>query len=60
MVSPGNAEELAVAVMKLLSLSEEDKKQASKRNRELVEPKFSTTAWVDRVVKVYEKALKNR
>jgi len=57
-VSPGNVGELAEAIVKLLSLNDEDRKAAARRNREFVEAEFSVAQWVDRVVEVYEKALR--
>lgn len=57
MVSPGDASGLAKALMKLLSLTEEDRKQVARKNRALVESRFSIPAWVSRVVDVYQKAL---
>ena len=58
MVPPGDAGRLAEAVIRLLSLSDDDKKLAAKRNRELVEAEFSIPGWVDGVIEVYNKALK--
>ena len=57
-VPPNNAKELAQAIIDLLSLSEEDRKLVSSKNRELVESRFSIEAWVDEVIRVYEKALR--
>ena len=57
MVPPNNASELAQAILDLLSLNEEDRKLVARKNRELVESRFSIDAWVDDVIKVYEKAL---
>jgi glycosyltransferase involved in cell wall biosynthesis len=57
MVSPGDASGLAKALMKLLSLTEEDRKQVARKNRALVESRFSIPAWVSRVVDVHQKAL---
>ena len=57
MVPPNNASELAQAILDLLSLNEEDRKLVARKNRELVESRFSIDAWIDQVIKVYEKAL---
>jgi len=57
-VPPNNAKELAEAIINLLSLNEEDKKLIAKKNRELIENRFSLRAWVDKMVVVYEKALR--
>ena len=57
MVPPNNASELAQAIVDLLSLSEEDRNLVARKNRELVESRFSIEAWIDQVIKVYEKAL---
>jgi glycosyltransferase involved in cell wall biosynthesis len=57
-VPPNNASELAQAIVDLLSLSEEDRKLVARKNRELMESRFSIDAWVDEVIKVYEKALR--
>lgn len=58
MVPPNNASELAQAILDLLSLNEEDRKLVARKNRELVESRFSIEAWIDQVIKVYEKALR--
>ncbi len=58
-VAPNNAKELAEAILELLSLNDEDKRLVARKNRELIENRFSIPGWVDKVVEVYEKALKN-
>lgn len=58
-VAPNNPKELAEALLELLSLDDEDKRLVAKKNRELIENRFSMPGWVDKVVEVYEKALKN-
>ena len=57
-VSPNNVTELAQAIINLLSLDEEDKRLIAKKNRELMETKFSIPAWADKVIQVYNKTLK--
>ena len=58
-VAPNNTKELTEAILALLSLNDEDKRLAARKNRELIESRFSIPGWVDKVVEVYEKALKN-
>lgn len=48
---------LSDAVVKMLLLTEEDKKQICIENRELVENRFSLHVWVDKMIDVYEKVL---
>lgn len=57
-VPVGNAERLAEAVIAMLSLTEEEKKQIAKENRGLVEQNFSISVWVDKMLKAYNEALK--
>ena len=57
-VPPNNVTELAQAIVTLLSLNEGDKKLIARKNRELIEARFSISAWVSKVVEVYEKALR--
>jgi len=59
-VEPGDAVGLAEAIIKMLSLDEKDIELVAGKNRELVETGFSISAWVDKVVGVYNKALSNR
>jgi glycosyltransferase involved in cell wall biosynthesis len=58
MVPPGDVGRLAKGIIRLLLLSDDDKNLAAKRNLELVEAEFSIPEWVDKVIEVYEKALK--
>jgi len=61
MVPPGDAGEFTEAMIKLLSLKDEDKRLIARRNRQLIETRFSISAWADKMIEVYEKALrKNR
>lgn len=53
----GDAQKLAEAVIAMLSLTEEDKRQIAKENRELVEERFSIPVWVDKMITVYNKVL---
>lgn len=55
---PNNVTELAQAIINMLSLDEEDKKLIARGNREMVEARFSIPVWVNKVVEVYEKALR--
>lgn len=57
-VPVGDAQKLADAVIAMLSLTEEDKKQIAKQNRGLVEQNFSISVWVDKMLKAYNEALK--
>lgn len=57
-VPPNDVRELAQAIINLLSLDEEDKKLIARKNRELIEARFSIPLWVDKVVGVYEKVLR--
>lgn len=57
-VPPNAVTELAQALISLLSLDAEDKKLIAKKNRGLMKAKFSIHAWVDKVIGVYEKALR--
>jgi glycosyltransferase involved in cell wall biosynthesis len=57
MVPPGDVSGLVKAVIRLLSLSGDDKTLAAKRNRERAEAEFSINKWVDGVIEVYNKAL---
>jgi len=59
-VEPGDAVGLAEAIIKMLSLDEKDRELVAGKNRELVETGFSISAWVDKVVGVYNKALSKR
>jgi hypothetical protein len=59
-VGPGDAAVLAEATIKMLSLDEKDRELVAGRNRELVETGFSISAWVDKVIGVYNKALSKR
>lgn len=56
-VPVGDSLKLAQAITKFLSLGEEGKKQIARENREFVEAKFSISAWIDRVVDVYNQTL---
>jgi len=56
-VPPNNVSELAQAIINLLSLNEEDKKLIAKKNRELIEAKFSIATCADKMVQVYDKVL---
>jgi glycogen synthase len=57
-VPPGKAAELAMAITQLLLLNREDKILAARTNRDLIEAEFSISAWIERIVEVYEKTLK--
>jgi glycosyltransferase involved in cell wall biosynthesis len=59
-VEPGDAAVFAEATVKMLSLDEKDRELVAGKNRELVETGFSISAWVDKVIGVYEKALSKR
>jgi glycosyltransferase involved in cell wall biosynthesis len=59
-VEPGDAVGLAEAIIKMLSLDEKDRELVAGKNRELVETGFSISAWVDKVIGVYNKALSKR
>ena len=52
--------ELADGILKMLSLTKQEKDYIAKENRDLIERKFSFTLWADQVVKTYEKALAGR
>ncbi len=58
MVPPGDAGALAEGLIKLLSLKDEHKRLIAKNNRELTEARFSIPEWANKMVQVYEKALK--
>jgi glycogen(starch) synthase len=60
LVPVNNASKLAEAIIKVLSLKDEDKQMIARKNQELIGAKFSIPAWVDKVVEVYEKALRGR
>jgi glycogen(starch) synthase len=60
MVSPGDAEGLADAAARLLSLDDQGVSLAAERNRSLVETEFSIGRWVDDVIAVYERAVRER
>jgi glycogen(starch) synthase len=57
MVSPGDARALAEAIVKLLSLKDEDKERIARKNREIIEARFSIAVWTDRMLEVYHRAL---
>lgn len=57
-VAPNNITELAQAIINLLSLDEEDKKLIAKINRGLIEARFSISLCVDKVVEVYQTAIR--
>jgi len=57
LVAPNDADELATAMLSLLSLGDADKKLVARQNRELVETHYSVPAWADNVIRVYEKTL---
>lgn len=59
-VPVGDAQKLAQAVIRMLLLTEENKKQIANENRELVEERFSLSVWVDKMTKVYEEVLKTK
>jgi glycosyltransferase involved in cell wall biosynthesis len=59
-VPAGDVSRLAEAVVKLLLLSEGEKRVVAERNRELVEREFAISRWVEEVLEVYEKALDAR
>ena len=44
--------------MNMISLDEEDEKLIAKKNRGLTEARFSIPAWTDKVMHVYDKALR--
>jgi len=56
-VSPADTEGLAKAIIRVLSLNDDERELAATKNRELMETRFSISSWVDKVVRVYEKAL---
>ncbi len=60
MVPPGDAEGLADAVARLLSLDDQGVRLAADKNRGLVEAGFSTGRWVEDVIAVYERAIRER
>jgi glycosyltransferase involved in cell wall biosynthesis len=60
MVPPGDAGALAEAIVKLLSLKDEDKERIARKNREMIEARFSIAAWTDRMIEVYNHALAER
>lgn len=59
-VAPGNVAELARGIVELLSLSEEEKRSVAVANREMIETRFSVPVWTDRVLAVYDKALREQ
>jgi glycogen(starch) synthase len=59
-VEPGDSAVLAEATIKMLLLNDKERKLVAEKNRELVETGFSISAWVDKVIGVYEKALSKR
>lgn len=60
MVSVESPRELADAILKMLMLTEEEKTQITRKNREIVETKFSFDSWTDKIIDVYENALKSK
>ena len=59
-VSVENHIELANAILKMLMLTTEEKVKIARENREMVETKFSFDSWTDKIIDVYENALKNK
>ena len=59
MISPGSVAELTEAVVRLLSLTGNERRLAAESNRKLVEAEFSIPVWVDKVLRVYEKAIRH-
>jgi len=53
-IPAGNAQKLAEATIKMLLLTEEDKKQVARENRELIEKQFSIPAYTDKMVEFYK------
>ena len=60
MVSIENPKELANAILKMLKLTAEEKVHIARKNREMVETKFSFDSWTEKTIAVYEDALKNK
>lgn len=56
----GDAGRLSEAVVRMLSLTEEDKIQIAKENRNVVEGRFSLHVWVDKMIEVYQKIGKTK
>jgi len=52
-VPVGDAQKLAEAAARMLSLTGEDKKQITRENRVLVEGRFSIPVWVNKMTEVY-------
>jgi glycogen(starch) synthase len=59
-VPQDNAERLATAILDTLSINDVEKRLIAKRNRSLIETRFSISMWVDKIVQVYEKTLNER
>lgn len=53
-----NPNELANGILKMLALTAEEKIHVSRENREIIETKFSFDSWIDKIVNVYEDALR--
>jgi glycosyltransferase involved in cell wall biosynthesis len=60
MVSVEDPKELARGILKMLMLTAEEKEQIAKENRKMIETKFSYDNWTDKIIEVYENALKNK
>jgi len=60
MVSPGDVEDLAGAAATMLSLDDRGVRLAVEKNRGLVEAEFSIDRWVENVIAVYERAVRER
>ena len=59
-VSIGDAEGLAHAIITILSFKEEDKRQIASKNRMVIEEEFSLQVWVNRMTEVYQKVWKTK
>ena len=59
-VPVGDTTKLSEAVVRMLSLTEEDKKQIGEENRRLVEERFSLPMWVSKMTEVYSEVLTNK
>jgi len=60
MVPVENPKELANGILKMLSLTTEEKEHIARENRNIVEIKFSFDSWTGKIIRVYEDALKTK
>jgi len=56
-VPPGDAQKLAEAIIKMLSLSNEEKNVVSKKNREIIQRVFSYSRWISQIRDLHVKII---